>query len=308
MKKIALLPLLLLALASLPPTDAASIYIENPGFEALTGSDTNHFDPNGRLKLEHYSARFSSIPQAPETYFTSVPIPGWKITSPGTTANGTYEAGTYRPSTPRLPSGPPEGAMIAYVNAAYPTNMISQTLCRVLTPGTYTLLVDVVRPTFDSSRITYSVQLLAGGRVLAQDNNGHPPAVGGFSTSTCVATVLSNSPVLGRPLEVRLIANGYNPVLVGDQICFDNVRLDGPPGPCVQIRHAIEISWSLAESNKLYQVQWAPNAASTNWTALEIPITWSGTTNRVPGNGGIRAVFDSIYGQEARVYRILELP
>jgi uncharacterized protein (TIGR03382 family) len=71
----------------------------------------------------------------------------------------------------------------------------------------------------------YSVQLLAGGTVLAEDDNSLDPPEGEFMTSIISFTSLSDNPLLGQPLGIRLAHSGWG------QVNFDDVRLDASPIP-----------------------------------------------------------------------------
>jgi hypothetical protein len=68
------------------------------------------------------------------------------------------------------------------------------------------------------------LNFLAGGSLLAEDNNTRIPGQGGFVTSTVSFTALNADPRLGMPLEIRLSL--VTPSV--RQTNFDNVRLEGP--------------------------------------------------------------------------------
>jgi hypothetical protein len=75
----------------------------------------------------------------------------------------------------------------------------------------------------------YRVQLLAGGAVIAQDDNSLAGAIpeGEFRLSTIRATAGAAHPQLGLPLEVRLINlnMAQSPQDPGIEVDFDDVRL-----------------------------------------------------------------------------------
>jgi hypothetical protein len=67
------------------------------------------------------------------------------------------------------------------------------------------------------------VQLWAGGELLAEESS-LTPAAGTFDTSVVTYLASAGSPLLGQPLEIRLVSSG-------NQINFDDVRLDAIPEP-----------------------------------------------------------------------------
>ena len=84
----------------------------------------------------------------------------------------------------------------------------------------YTLTVDVG----NSATIAfggYNIQLLAGGNIIAEDNNSLTPLSGEFVTSSLSYTSLIGDVLLGQGLEVRLSRFGS----VGETN-FDNVTLE----------------------------------------------------------------------------------
>ena len=115
--------------------------------------------------------------------------------------------------------GIPDGVNVAYSNGG----TISQVLSATLTPGTYTLLVDIgsrLDEPLVANGGVYIVELLAGGTILAEDNNTLKPAPGTFLTSTVTYTASANDPLLGQSLEIRLV----NPIGAA-QNNYDDVRL-----------------------------------------------------------------------------------
>ncbi len=122
--------------------------------------------------------------------------------------------GTFRPTVANWGYIASEGNNVFYANGGF----IQQTTSELLTVGTsYILEVDVIRrPNFFNG---YSVQLLAGNTVIAEDINGLLPPIGGFLVSTLTYTPAANDPLLGLPIAIRL--GGPS------QANFDNVRLNG---------------------------------------------------------------------------------
>ena len=123
---------------------------------------------------------------------------------------------------------------------------IRQTLDVVVTEGTtYTLTVEVGNiasgtglPPFDSFGFYdldgfpgYSIQLTANGEVLAEDFNSLVIPEGDFRTATCSVEIGPDHPLLGVPIEIRLISLNLedSPDDPGIEVDFDDVRLDATP-------------------------------------------------------------------------------
>lgn len=77
-----------------------------------------------------------------------------------------------------------------------------------------------------------------------------------------------------------------------------NVTFQAVSRPSVSIFTAVELCWP-TETNKSYQLQWAPSLDSTNWLSLGSPVAGIGTNI---------CVFDSTRGTTERFYRIEVLP
>ena len=145
-------------------------------------------------------------------------IYGWTV------LGNTSSAGVYRPTNTQFSSGIPDGVNVAWSNSS--GSMISQQLSRPLAEGvTYTLEVDVggrADLTSYGSGQEYSVQLLAGGELLAEENSW-VPYDGTFTTAMLVYEAPAEHDQLGEDLEIRLLAGGT-------QVNFDNVRLENQNG------------------------------------------------------------------------------
>lgn len=139
-------------------------------------------------------------------------IPGWDTDG---------FVSTWYPTSSSYPDGAPEGHNVA---ALGPTAFasISQTLADVLTANThYELTVDVGHR-LDLGLSPYSVQLLAGGKVLSE---GTFPDIdpGQFIALTVTYDALEDDPQLGQPLQITLLC--YD----SGQVNYDDVRLDASP-------------------------------------------------------------------------------
>jgi hypothetical protein len=138
-------------------------------------------------------------------------LTGWSVAG---------DSGVFNPSTVSLPGQPSEGMNVAFIGGTFAGGPISQTLSTNLMVGSYELCIDV-GDRLDTSFAGYAIELLAGGAVLAQDNNTMTPN-GTFITSTTSFTALASDVNLGQPLMIRISApnNGS-----GFQTLFDDVRL-----------------------------------------------------------------------------------
>jgi hypothetical protein len=101
----------------------------------------------------------------------------------------------------------------------------------------------------------------------------------------------------GRSIEAQFATSGGVFALSAvSAVTFQ--AIPEPPRPSVSIFTAVEICWP-TETNKTYQLQWAPSLDSTNWLSLGA---------FVPGTGTNICVFDSTRGTAKRFYRIEVLP
>ena len=205
-----------------PSSSAASLSVTNSGFEDPVLAD--------------------------KEFTVLEPIPGWgkydpsALIPPSVPSDGTAptDAGVYNPPTDAYPNQVPEGnnAGFAFVTQSPGSGGIgfTQTIASTLTADTiYNLNVDVGDPIdYDGFGLTgfpgYAVQLLAGGTVLAEDNNTLKLTEGTFATSTVSYTSSVDSPSLGQPLEIRLL-NLNLPQGSGSEVDFDNARLAAEPVP-----------------------------------------------------------------------------
>jgi len=170
---------------------ASPVSINNPSFEADEPDETWQ-TANGH-------------------YWTDGLVTDWTVTGD--------VAGTWRPTNVPYPDGIPDGLNVAFSNGG----TISQILTDTLTAGyKYTLQIYVGRR-INYTPDAYSVQLLAGGNLLAEDNSVLALEDGRFSIATVTYIALPGDTNLGLPLEIRLSA-GSNEDL--KQVSFDMVSLD----------------------------------------------------------------------------------
>ena len=191
----------------------SSIVIENPGFE---------------------------IPQLPENQFTQTSLgeflPGWKVFDPDAlVGENITDIGAYNPIPNVFPSEAPEGENTGYAYSQAPVGSgifgLTQTLGTQLKANTkYTLQVEVGNAAendpddgFNYEGFPgYRVELLAGGKVLARDDNSLSIPEGEFATSTVNFTANETEAFLGQDLGIRLVNLLADS---GEDVEFDNVKL-----------------------------------------------------------------------------------
>ncbi len=199
-KKLSYLISLVLVLAAMGTVSAHqfAITIDNPGFE----------DP----VLE-------------EDGWTWIDVPGW--TAVGGEAPGVWHV-TINDFDPVIA---PEGQNVLYTeNAVGDGAGVAQVLTETFAAGAdYTLTVEVGNSYYYYNG-GYSVQLLAGGTVIAEDNDTLWPEYKTWATSTVAYTYdAADSGLVGQPLEIRLLNLGLdkdNPPDNTVGVEFDNVRLE----------------------------------------------------------------------------------
>ncbi len=196
-------------------TLADSITIQNPSFEALTGSNPAYFDSSGALLPGHSSINPSQGHLATQ-YPTTDPTPGWQVIGTGGTVNENGTANVTPAAT--------DGQNVAWANGYQNQHgYLSQTLGATYQVGvTYELKVDV------SSIIGlpvsgFTVSLNAGNTVVASAVNSMSIVPGSFSTVTLDASVNSGSLAAGQPISIVLASSGFSST--GTEVIFDNVRL-----------------------------------------------------------------------------------
>jgi hypothetical protein len=122
----------------------------------------------------------------------------------------------------------PEGENIGVAGSDGDEGGLRQVLIETLAAETtYELIVEVGRNKI-YDWVGYKVQLLAGGTVLAEDDNSLAIAKDTFETSTVTynSTGVDTS-LVGAPLEIRLL--GVSDGLTAVEVNFDDVRLTADP-------------------------------------------------------------------------------
>jgi hypothetical protein len=179
------------------------------------------------------------LPATPSgTFITGAPPTGWANYGFIETFVG-RDVGVLNPAGTLLyPNPVPDGSNVAvvFLLTGGPTESgIQQTLTDTLQAGLrYTLEVSVGNIAPDGGPWNfagfpgYRVDLLAGGQLIASDNNTLLPGEGEFLESTVSVVVGADHLLLGQPLGIRLVSlDGPT----GIEVNFDNVRLNAVAVP-----------------------------------------------------------------------------
>lgn len=212
--------------------EADIIAVVNPGFEDVSGETQSN-------------------------EFTFGPLNGWDLYDPGGITNGgaggTFFIGTLAPTAPVFfTDGAPEGQRVGIAfnfSGSGDTGEygMQQTLTDTLQPNTaYSLDVEIGNIAsgtsedgtfFDISGFPgYRVDLLAGGVVLAQDNNSLAGSIaeGDFSPTNVSFTTGNTHAQLGQALEIRLVnlnlIDSDSPT-ADLEVDFDDIRLEAVAVP-----------------------------------------------------------------------------
>jgi hypothetical protein len=140
--------------------------------------------------------------------------------------NSATEIGVWNPSSAQFTAEAPEGLNVGYVFGGIGGTGLSQVLTATLqADATYNLSVKVgnsLTYPYDG----YRIQLLAGGTLLAEDNNSLSPATDSFVTATVNYAFNAglHTALLGQALEIRLLGIGQSSASDGETE-FDDVQL-----------------------------------------------------------------------------------
>ncbi len=184
----------------------------------------------------------------------------------------------------------PEGQNVLYSeNAVGDAGGVAQVLTETFAANTdYTLTAEVGNSYFYYFA-GYSVQLLAGGTVIAEDNDTLWPEYMNWATSTVVYTYdPADSALVGQPLEIRLLNLGLdkdNPPENTVGVEFDNVTLSYKAGAEPGVTITVEEGGDIAAANELAKAgDTIEIAAGTYVLASQIEIK-DGVTYRGAGPG-----------------------
>ncbi len=194
---------------------------------------------------------------APPGCFAIFTPANWTLYDPNGVIGGNSAVGVIDPTgTTNFPGGAPEGLNVALIflgqNMGQGPVGLTQVLGATLQPNTtYLLTVEVgniasgigpppcdVAGFFDLDGFPgYQVQLLAGGVMVAQDNDSLHGSIpeGEFRLSTVTLTTGATHAQMGQPLGVRLINLNVveTPADPGIEVDFDDVQLTASPAGTV---------------------------------------------------------------------------
>lgn len=151
---------------------------------------------------------FFNIPELGPGEFTTGFIPDWQTTG---------VSGVFHPTSSHFHLPIPSNYQSAYSNGGTISQVLSATL---RSSTTYTLTVYVGKR-LDCCALDYSIQLYAGGQLLASDNS-QDPAPGDFAASVATFSSDAPDPLEGMPLQIVLTSSK-------PQANFTSVTLDAVP-------------------------------------------------------------------------------
>jgi hypothetical protein len=152
------------------------------------------------------------LPGAVDGQFQLSVGPGWVRSE----LQSSYDAGVMNPTPLRFPAEAPEGNNV--LNMARGAR-IDQVLSDVLTPGDYTLTMQVGRSLLEPMS-PFIIQFLGGGISLVQTSSASP-APGTFTLVTLNYSATGSDPNLGSALAIRIDLTGDSngqPQFFGDDI------------------------------------------------------------------------------------------
>jgi hypothetical protein len=166
-----------------------------------------------------------------EDDWTWLDVPGW--TQVGGDGPGVWNT----TSSDFTPVNAPDGENVVYTEngTAGTANGVAQVLSDTFAANMYYTLTAEVGNSWAYYWSGYSVQLLAGGTVIAEDNNTLWPDYMLWDTSTVEYTYdAADAGLVGQPLEIRLLNLGLDMDQYGGDVVgveFDDVRLTVIPAP-----------------------------------------------------------------------------
>ncbi|MFN4943929.1 MAG: autotransporter-associated beta strand repeat-containing protein [Akkermansiaceae bacterium] len=164
------------------------------------------------------------LPVVEEGDYNQAPT-GWNAYNGALLGSTVY---AYNPTIDDFDSEAPEGSNVAGVYTILASGVekgLSQTLSTTFKEGdTYQLTVKVGYTNTYQVNPGYRVQLLAGGTVIAEDDNSLSPAFGQFVTSTLNYVYdPADSGLVNQALQIRLINKGLDDIQ--NEVAFDDVQL-----------------------------------------------------------------------------------
>jgi hypothetical protein len=133
--------------------------------------------------------------------FSAGGVPGWSAVDGG-------NIGVLNPGNGDLSAGAPEGENVALLIGSTAEDGLGQTVGSPFQEDAgYTLQVEVANTKLTADFPGYRVQLVAGGTVLAEDDNTQTVAEDAVVTSTVNYTYdAADVGLVGEPLEIRLLS------------------------------------------------------------------------------------------------------
>lgn len=164
------------------------------------------------------------LPVVEEGLYEQAPT-GWSAYNGAVLGSTVY---AYNPSIDDFATEAPEGSNVAGVLTLLANGVekgLSQTLSTTFNEGdAYQLTVKVGYSNYFAVNPGYKVQLLAGGTVIAEDDNSLSPAFGQFVTSTLNYVYdPADSGLVNQALQIRLINKGLDDIQ--NEVAFDDVQL-----------------------------------------------------------------------------------
>ena len=223
-------------------------------------------------------------PVLAEDDYTWFDVPGWTISGMG--GSGIWHV----TSTDFDPVVAPEGQNVLYTDRFLgEVGGVAQVLTETFAANTnYTLTVEVGNSWWYYNG-GYSVQLLAGGTVIAEDYDTLWPEYKTWATSTVQYTYdPADSALVGQPLEIRLLNLGLDKDSPADNtvgVEFDNVTLSYKSGAAPGVTITVEEGGDIAAANELAKAgDTIEIAAGTYYLTSQIEIK-DGVTYRGAGPG-----------------------
>ncbi len=285
--KLATLTVLLGIAAGVGRMESAPIPLLNPSFEALTGTNSVHFDNLGRLRLGHWATFFRL--DGAEGFESENAVPGWE----GEGENGTMSVITGTGPTARF-TAIPDGR-----NTFFSTSigLTLQTVTARYTAGNrYVFRVMVGRPLTESMPGVWSggnLLLLADGEAVAIADIPRNIAPGEFRAVEVAYSVAPGDLNSGKPIGVAL-----SPGFPGE-VHFDLATLAEEPLPAIELEAvpAVRLSWPTF-TNAWYRVD--------RTLSLTDPI-WTPVSPALPGTSQTVSFFH-VATNGAGYYRIVPVP
>lgn len=221
------------------PVDPSSSTSGDPSGPSSTSGDP---DPGGPLVV--VNPGFEADAVADGNYNDKIVPAGWTKYDPQNIIGQDYNSlGVLNPTgTVLYPGGAPEGSNVALIflwreqTNDTPAGYVQQLADDLQANTQYTLRVKVgnIAPMgnvpYDLAGFPgYRVELLAGGGVLAADDDSLAPTDGTFLQSEVSFTTGDDDAALGMPLAIRLI--NLNKGGSGIEVNFDDVELLAAPAP-----------------------------------------------------------------------------